>query len=124
MTATKNNEIDMYIATFPKLTQELLEQVRVTIMKAAPRAEELISYRMPAYKLNGIFVYFAGYKNHIGFYPTASGIAAFKDELSSYKGAKGSVQFPLDKPLPLDLIAKIVKFKLNENLKRAKKKDK
>jgi uncharacterized protein YdhG (YjbR/CyaY superfamily) len=121
---TKFNDIDKYIAAFPKDTQELLEQLRATIRKAAPEAEEVISYQMPAFKLQGMLVYFAGHKNHIGFYPGASGIEAFKKELSDYKGAKGSVQFPPDKPLPLGLITKIVKFRVNENLHRPKTKKK
>ena len=124
MTTIKNNEIDKYIAAFPKDTQLLLEKLRETIREAAPDAEEVISYQMPAYKLNGILVYFAGYKNHIGFYPTSSGIEAFKKELSVYKGAKGSVQFPLNKPLPLGLVTKIVKFRLSENLQKPKAKKK
>jgi uncharacterized protein YdhG (YjbR/CyaY superfamily) len=124
MTANKPNNIDEYIAGFPKDIQTLLEQVRTTIKEAAPQAEEVISYQMPAFKFNGMLVYFAAYKNHIGFYPTASGIDAFKKELSVYKGAKGSVQFPLDKPLPLELITKIVKFRATENLKKASMKKK
>ena len=111
--------VDAYIAGFPKDAQTLLEQLRTAIMKAAPDAEEVISYQMPAYKYFGMLVYFAGYKNHIGFYPGAAGIETFKKELSIYKGAKGSVQFPLDKPLPIQLIAKIVAFRGKENLKRA-----
>lgn len=118
------NDIDAYIATFPHDTQALLQQVRDTIKQAAPGAEELISYQMPAYKLNGMLVYFAGYKKHIGFYPTASGIEAFKEAISEYKNAKGSVQFPLDKPLPLELIRKIVQFKVNDNLQRSMTKKK
>ncbi|MCX6271165.1 MAG: DUF1801 domain-containing protein [Bacteroidetes bacterium] len=115
MTTIKQNDIDRYISAFPEKTQVLLDQIRTVIRKAAPEAEELISYKMPAYKFHGILVYFAGYENHIGFYPTSSGIAAFKKELSIYKGAKGSVQFPLDQPLPLELITKIVKFRVSEN---------
>jgi uncharacterized protein YdhG (YjbR/CyaY superfamily) len=107
--------IDDYIALFPPEVKELLEQVRATIHKAAPEAEETISYQMPAFKFKGILVYFAGYKKHIGFYPGASGIAAHKKEISSYKNAKGSVQFPIGQPLPLDLISKIVRFRLQEN---------
>lgn len=114
--------VDDYISAFPVETKKLLEQMRSTIKKAAPKAEEVISYGMPAYKLNGMLVYFAGYKNHIGFYPTSSGIAHFKKDLSIYKGAKGSVQFPLDNPLPLALIRKIVKFRLAENSEKAKSK--
>ena len=108
-----------YISGFPEDTQKLLKQLRETIRKAAPDAEEMISYQMPAYKYHGILVYFAGYKKHIGFYPGAEGIAAFKKELSGYKGAKGSVQFPLDKPLPLDLVTEIVKFRVQQNLAKA-----
>jgi uncharacterized protein YdhG (YjbR/CyaY superfamily) len=113
------NSIDEYIALFPDETQKLLQEVRATIHAAAPDAEEKISYQMPAFAQKGILVYFAGWKDHIGFYPTSSGIQAFKQELSDYKSSKGSVKFPLDRPLPLDLITKIVKFRLAENLKRA-----
>jgi len=118
----KTNEIDQYILTFPNEVQKLLAQLRTAISKAAPEAEEVISYRMPAFKFHGILVYFAGHKNHIGFYPTSTGTAAFKEELSEYKGAKGSVQFPLDKPLPLGLITKIVKFRVKENLQKLERK--
>ncbi len=111
--------IDEYILSFPEETKKKLEQLRVTINKAAPQANKVISYAMPAFKLNGMLVYFAAYEKHIGFYPTSSGIEAFKKELSIYKGAKGSVQFPLDKPLPLALISKIVKFRIKENLQKA-----
>ena len=112
-------DIDTYIAAFPKETQQLLQQIRTAIKKAAPKAEEVISYGMPGFKLNGMLVWFAGYKNHIGFYPKPSGIEAFKKELSVYKYAKGSVQFPLDKPLPMALITKVVKFRVAENLQKA-----
>lgn len=109
--------IDSYIAGFPKEVQAILEQVRATIKKAAPEAEETISYGMPAFKLNGKpLVYYAGYKNHIGFYATPTGHAQFEKELSGYKQGKGSVQLPLDEPIPLDLIAEIVKFRVQENL--------
>jgi uncharacterized protein YdhG (YjbR/CyaY superfamily) len=118
----KPKDVDTYIAEFPKEVQKLLKEIRVTIKKAAPKAEESIGYGMPAYKLNGVLVYFAGYKKHIGFYPVPSGVEAFKKELSAYKGAKGSVQFPLDEPLPLSLITKIVKYRAKENLEKAKKK--
>ncbi len=121
---TKPIDIDQYISGFPEEVQKILEEFRMTIKKAAPEAEEVISYGMPAFKLNGMIVYFAGYKKHIGFYPTASGIETFKKELSIYKGAKGSVQFPLDKPLPSGLITRIVKFRVTENLQKAKKKKK
>lgn len=113
------NDIDKYIAGFPRSTQKLLEQLRATITKAAPLAEEVISYGMPAFKLKGMLVWFAAHTNHIGLYPRVSGIDAFKKELSIYKWAKGSVQFPLDKPLPIGLITKIVRFRANENLQRA-----
>lgn len=118
------NDIDKYIADFPEHTRELLQLLRATIRNAVPEAEEIMSYRMPAYRLHGILVYFAGYKNHIGFYPLSTGISAFKKELSVYKGAKGSVQFPLDKPLPVEVIMKIVKFRVRENLEKAKSKSK
>lgn len=114
------NEVDLYISGFPGEIQVLLQQMRVTIRNAAPEAEEIISYGMPSYRLGGLLVHFAGYKNHIGFYPAPSGIEAFKKELSVYKGAKGSVQFPLDKPLPLDLISQIVEFRAIENREKAK----
>jgi uncharacterized protein YdhG (YjbR/CyaY superfamily) len=108
-----------YIDSFTGDTKVLLKKLRETIRKAAPEAEEVISYNMPAYKFHGMLAYFAGHKNHIGFYPGASGIEAFKDELSEYKWAKGSVQFPINKPLPLDLITRIIIFRVIENLKKA-----
>jgi uncharacterized protein YdhG (YjbR/CyaY superfamily) len=120
----KPENIDEYISGFPNETQKALQQLRATIKKAAPQAEEVISYAMAAFKLNGMLVWFGGFSTHIGFYPGASGIAAFKKELSVYKGAKGSVQFPLANPLPLGLITKIVKFRVAENLQRAKAKAK
>lgn len=119
MTAAKKQfkTIDEYIATFPKDVQNILEKMRQTVRKAAPDAEESISYHMPAFKLNGKYlVFFAAFKNHIGFYPIPSGIEAFKEELSQYKAAKGSVQFPMDKPIPYDLVKKIVVFRVEENL--------
>jgi uncharacterized protein YdhG (YjbR/CyaY superfamily) len=118
---TKSKDIDEYIAGYPKEIKKLLEQFRATIKKAAPRAEEAISYGMPAFKLNGMLVWFAAHAKHIGFYPRMSAIERFQKELSVYKGARGSVQFPLDKPLPLSLISKIVKFRVQENLQRARK---
>lgn len=112
--------MDEYIRSFPTEVQSLLEQMRQTIHKAAPGAVETISYQMPAFKLNGInLVYFAGWKNHIGFYPLPSAAEAFQKELAPYKKAKGSVQFPLDKPVPFDLVEKMVAFRVKEN--RAKK---
>jgi uncharacterized protein YdhG (YjbR/CyaY superfamily) len=113
--------IDEYIATFPENIQKILKEVRATIKAAAPGAGEKIGYQMPTFTLNGSnLVHFAAFKKHIGFYPTPSGIEAFKKELSGYEGAKGSVQFPLDKPMPLKLISKIVKFRVAENSKKAK----
>jgi uncharacterized protein YdhG (YjbR/CyaY superfamily) len=117
---TKPDTFDEYIAGFPKETQKVLQQVRTTIKKAAPKAEEKISYGMPAFTLNGNLVYFAGYKNHIGFYALPTGHKAFQKELSGYKSGKGSVQFPLDQPMPLALIAKIVKFRIKEMAEKAK----
>lgn len=111
--------IDAYISEYPENVRVILEELRITIKRAAPKAEEVISYQMPAFKYKGMLVYFAAYKNHIGFYPTASGIAAFKKELSVYKGAKGSVQFPIDEKLPLSLISKIVKLRVKENEAKA-----
>lgn len=116
--------IDEYIASFPAETQILLEQMRSIIQKAAPKAEECISYQMPAYKLHGALVYFAGYQKHIGFYPTSSGIRVFQDEISNYKNSKGAVQFPLDKKLPVALITKIVKYRVKENIEKASLKNK
>ncbi|MBI1277318.1 MAG: hypothetical protein GC179_04240 [Anaerolineaceae bacterium] len=113
--------IDEYIATFPKAIQERLQDMRATIKAAAPDATEKISYQMPTFYLNGNLVHFAAYKNHIGFYPTPQGIEEFKDELSVYAGAKGSVQFPLDQPLPLELVSRVVQFRAAENRKKTKK---
>jgi len=115
-------DIDTYIALQPINVRETLEIMRHTISTVAPKAEEVISYGMPAFKYHGMLVYFAAFKNHIGFYPTASGILAFQEDLSPYKNAKGSVQFPLDRPLPLALIKKIVKFRVKENESRHKQK--
>jgi len=114
--------IDEYIAVFPKEVQEVLEKIRSAIRESAPKAEEAISYGIPAFRLNGSrgSVYFAGWKNHIGFYPTPSGIEAFKKELAPFKQEKGSVQFPLDKPIPYDLVKKIVRYRVTENLEKGK----
>ena len=106
--------IDDYISAFPAGTQKALREIRKAIQDAAPAAEETIKYGVPTFVLNGNLVHFAAFKNHVGFYPTPSGIAKFKDELSKYKSAKGSVQFPLDAPLPLRLIQRIVKFRVGE----------
>ncbi len=116
--------IDEYIAGFPKDIQKMLEEIRASISKAVPEAEEAIKYAMPTFTLNGNLVHFAAFKNHIGFYPAPTGIEAFKKELSLYKGGKGSVQFPLDKPLPLILISKIVKYRVKKNQETAKTKTK
>lgn len=116
----KPNNIDEYIANFPVDTQQILEQCRLAIKEAVPQATEVISYGMPAFKLNGILVWFAAYTKHIGFYPHNSGIVAFKKELSIYKRGKGSVQFPIDRPMPIELITEIVKFRVIENLEKGK----
>ncbi|MDQ3706277.1 MAG: DUF1801 domain-containing protein [Chloroflexota bacterium] len=111
--------VDEYIATFPEDIQALLESLRATIKAAAPGAEERISYQMPTFELNGYLVYFAAWKNHIGFYPASSGVQeAFKAELCRYATEKGTVRFPLNAPLPLELISKIVQFRVSENLNR------
>jgi uncharacterized protein YdhG (YjbR/CyaY superfamily) len=119
METAKPTEIDEYIADFPKEVQEVLELVRATIRKAAPQAEETISYAIPTFKLNNTYlVYFAGFKNHIGFYPAPVGMEEFKEEFSAYKTGKGSVQFPLDQPMPLDVITRMVKFRVEQNLEK------
>ena len=114
--------IDEYIATFPGEIQKILRELRAVIKAAAPDAEERISYQMPTFWQQGNLVHFAAFKNHIGFYPAPRGIEAFKKELSVYEGAKGSVRFPIDKPLPLELVSRIVKFRVAENLKNAEAK--
>ena len=116
------SSIDAYIASFPDEIQALLEAMRATIRAAAPEAEEKISYQMPTFFLQGNLVHFAAFKQHIGFYPAPRGIEEFKEELSTYKGAKGSVQFPFDQPLPLDLVARIVRFRVAENMAAAEAK--
>jgi uncharacterized protein YdhG (YjbR/CyaY superfamily) len=116
---TRFRTIDEYIATFPDDVQALLQAVRATIHAAAPDAVELISYGMPAFAQEGNLVYFAALKNHIGLYPTSSGIAAFQQEISAYESSKGAVKFPKDQPMPLDLITKIVQYRVTENLARA-----
>lgn len=114
MNSSKPKNIDDYIAGFPKDIQTILKQIRETIRKTAPLAEETISYNMPAFKMKKVLVYFAAYKNHLGFYALPSGNKAFQKELSKYKTGKGSIQFPLNKKIPFDLIKKIVKFRLKE----------
>ena len=113
--------IDDYIAASPENTRAILEKIRQIIRENAPNAEETISYGMPSFKLNGNLVYFAAFKNHIGFYPVPSGIEAFRDELAPFIAGKGTLQFPLDKPIPYDIIKKVVVFRVKENLAKAKK---
>jgi len=121
MTTKKPASIDEYIAGFPKETKKILEQVRTTIKNTVPDAEETISYAIPAFTLNKTYlVYFAGYKNHISLYPAPTGNDAFEKEMAGYKSGKGTVQFPLDKSLPINLIIKIVKYRRKENLKQQK----
>ncbi|MFS0821724.1 iron chaperone [Bacillus sp. 1P02SD] len=116
--------IDEYILQYPQEIQETLKTIRKVIKESAPNAEEKISYRMPTFVSNGNLVYFAAFKKHIGFYPTSSGINAFKEELSGYKTSKGAVQFPIGKPIPYELISKIVKFRVDENKSKAEGKTK
>lgn len=114
--------IDEYIAGFPDDVQQILQQIRQTIHAAAPDAQEAISYQMPTFKLRGNLVHFAAYKKHIGFYPAPVGIEAFKDELAPYASSKGTVQFPLNQPIPFDLISKITAFRVQQNLEKAEAK--
>lgn len=112
----KPENINEYIATFPEEIRQILEQIRQTIRKAAPDAEETISYQMPAFRQKRILVYFAAFKNHIGFFPTPGGIEAFKNELPDFEVSKGTIKLPLDKPIPYELISRIVAFRVKENL--------
>ena len=121
---TNSTNIDEYIGSFPLQVQEILQKIRQTIHEAAPEAQETINYAIPTFTLKGNLVHFAAFEKHIGFYPAPSGIERFKDELSAYESAKGSVQFPLDRPIPYDLISAIVKFRVQENLQRAEAKKK
>ena len=114
-------DIDQYISTFPENVQPLLQQMRQTIQRAAPAATEAIKYGIPTFILNGNVAHFGGYKSHIGFYPAPKGIEAFKEETAQYETGKGTLQFPFDKPLPLDLVTRIVKFRAQDNLERKKK---
>jgi uncharacterized protein YdhG (YjbR/CyaY superfamily) len=116
--------MDEYIAGFPKDIQEMLGKIRMTIRQAAPQAEETIKYQMPTFTFKGNLVHFAAFKNHIGFYPAPTGIVEFNTELSVYAGGKGSVRFPLDQPIPYDLIGRIVRYRVKENQERAEKKKK
>ncbi len=115
---TQFKTIDEYIASFPKSFKDILKKLRRVIKEYAPMAEETINYGIPTFKLNANLVHFAAFKNHIGFYPTPSAILAFKKELTSFKQAKGSIQFPIDKPIPFDIIKKIVKYRVKENLNK------
>ena len=121
-TTPKFKTVDEYFAALPPSTQKILQALRAAIRKAAPRAEEVISYNMPAFKLQGMLVWYAAYKNHIGFYPKPSGLKAFSKEIAAYKSSKGAVQFPIDEPLPLGLVSKIVKLRIKENAEAAAKK--
>lgn len=114
------NTVDEYMNMFAGDVREKLLQMRKAVKETAPDSEEKISYRMPAYMQNGPLVYYAAFKGHIGFYPTASGIEAFKEEFRAYKSGKGSVQFPIDKPLPIELVKRVVRFKVEENLRPKK----
>jgi uncharacterized protein YdhG (YjbR/CyaY superfamily) len=116
----KPTSIDDYISGFPEDIQQILQKVRATIKETATGATERISYGMPGFYLNGMLVWFAGHKNHIGFYPTGEGVEVFKDELSPYKFSKGAVQFPLDQPIPYELIRKITQYRVDQNLKKSK----
>ncbi len=117
----KSSDIDNYIKNFPKDIQHILNKVRNTIKKAAPNADEVISYGIPTFRLNGNLVHFGGFKKHVGFFPAPSSIIKFKKELSKYKMSKGSVQFSFEEPIPFDLIYRITKFRVIENLKKTKK---
>lgn len=119
MNTTNTQDIDDYIAGFPADIQVKLKKMRSTIKKAAPEALETINYQMPTFQLKGNLVHFAAFKNHVGFYPAPSAIENFNMELSAYKSSKGAVQFPLDQPIPYDLVSKIVKFRVKENIEKA-----
>lgn len=121
---TKPTTIDEYIADFSPDMQEILQKVRATIKEAAPKAEETIKYQMPTFVLEGNLVYFGGFKKHVGFYPVPTGIEAYAEDLEPYKTGKGSIQFPYNKPIPYDLITKVVKFRVAENLRNAEAKRK
>jgi len=122
MPGTKFKTVNEYLSVAPKHTTSILEELRTTIKQVAPKAEEVISYNIPAFKLNGMLVWYAAYEKHIGFYPTSSAIKIFKDELVNYKTSKGAIQFPVEKAIPKTLVKKIVKLRVNENMERAKTK--
>ena len=119
--SVKYKTVDEYLSYCPEAIQYRLEDLRAAIKKAAPRASEIINYNIPSYKQHRVLVHFAVYKNHIGFYPTSSGVREFKSELSKYKVSKGAIQFPIDERLPLGLIARIVRFRVKEDAAKAKK---
>jgi uncharacterized protein YdhG (YjbR/CyaY superfamily) len=124
MQSKKFKTVEEYFSEFPQSTQDILQGLRKTIKDAAPQAEEVISYNMPAFKQNGMLVYYAAYKNHIGFYPTGSPMKVFKKELENYKTSKGAIQFPIEKAIPKTLVRDIVKFRVKENLEKAQLKTK
>jgi uncharacterized protein YdhG (YjbR/CyaY superfamily) len=114
----KSKEVDEYIASFPFEVQRILQGLREAIREAAPEADEAISYKMPALKQNGVLVWFAAFKDHVSFFPKVSAIVAFQDRLVPYRTSKGTIQFPLDKPIPLDLVKDIVRFRVKENMSK------
>jgi len=120
MPTTNYKDIDEYIAGFPKDVQKILKKIRATIKKAAPKAEEAISYQIPTFNFHGYLIYFAAYKNHIGVYPAPRGVEGFKKGLARYGAGKGTLRFPLDEPVPYDLITKIVEFRAKQNVEKAK----
>ena len=122
MATTKSKDVDDYIDSFPKDIQKILRQIRLTVRKAAPEADEMISYNMPLYKWNGMLVSFAAWKKHIGLYPSPRAAGELKKKLMPYEGSKATLKFPVDKPIPLDLITQVVKMRMQENLERAKMK--
>ena len=118
MAAKTYKNVDEYISTFPKNVQAILQKLRQSIKEAAPEAEEIISYQMPAFKLNGVLVWFAAFKDHISLFPKVSAIEAFKEELANYETSKGTIRFPLNEPIPFNLIKEIVQFRVKENLSK------
>ena len=118
-TSGKFKTVDEYFSAFPASTKNLLQELRTTIKRVVPKAEEVISYNMPAFKLNGVLVYFAAYEKHIGFYPTSSPIKVFKKELEGYKTSKGAIQFPIEKAIPKTLVRNIVKYRVKEDQEKA-----
>ncbi|HWZ03734.1 MAG TPA: DUF1801 domain-containing protein [Mucilaginibacter sp.] len=121
-TGIKFKTVDEYFASFPESIRDILELMRTTIKQETPNAQEVISYNMPAFKANGVLVYYAAHQGHIGFYPTSSPIEVFKSELSAYKFSKGAIQFPIDKPMPVDLIRRMVKFRVQQDAEKAARK--